>query len=48
MGALSFAFLAKGGSRECRRKWVDHAAGARKEISVQPAFTRTGPASSKR
>jgi hypothetical protein len=40
--------LAKGGSRECLRKWVNHSAGARKEISVQPTCMRTGPASSKR
>jgi hypothetical protein len=48
MGAPSFAVFAKGGSRECLCKWVDHATRSRNEISVQPSFTRTGPASSKR
>jgi hypothetical protein len=47
-GAPSFAYFAKGGSRKCLRNWFDHAVRARNEISAQPSFTRTGPASSKR
>jgi hypothetical protein len=47
VGAPSFAFFAKGGYPERLRR-RSYATRLWNEILVQPSFTRTGPASSKR
>jgi hypothetical protein len=47
VGASSFAHFAKGGYHE-RLQLRSYANRLRNEIFVQPSFTRTGPASSKR